>query len=271
MRTKLKVLVTAAMLVCLGFLVPVAQAQEPCSLSTLKGSYGFFGEGGEGIVLPPPGDPTPPLALVVAGIITFDGAGNLTGESIGNVNGWGAGGTGTFAGTYTVNPDCTYSGQHTGDGETLHFTGTISGSGMLQELHFIVTDPGWIALGTDKKVPPGGCSLGSLKGSYAMYGGGTITGNDPPLPYRDIGIVNYDGAGNFAGYDWAMVGGTFVPDSFTGSASVTESCAVSIEIHTTAYGVLHAMGWITGEGKSQEFHFIYTDPGLLASGTLRKQ
>jgi hypothetical protein len=31
------------------------------------------------------------------------------------------------------------------------------------------------------------------------------------------------------------------------------------------------MGWITGEAKSQEFHFIYTDPGLLATGTLKKQ
>jgi len=265
MNTKITVFVVAGLLVCLGAAVPAAQAQPPCSLNTLNGSYGFFGEAT--LVT------EPPVVLVTTGMITFDGAGNLTGESVSNVNGWGAGDPGTFTGYYTVNPDCTYSGMHWGPGgeEPLRFTGVITGSGIFQETHFVVTEPGWVALGTVKKMPPGGCSLGSLKGSYALSGGGTITANVPPLPYRDLGIVIYDGAGNFYGSDTAMVGGLEVADLFTGNATVTEGCAVSIEISTTAYGLLHAMGWITGEAKSQEFHFIYTDPGLLATGTLKKQ
>ncbi len=268
MKTRMIARALELLLLFCCFAVLPAQAQEPCSLRTLNGSYGFFGEGT--VVAVPPSDP-PPVVFVTSGIITFDGAGNLTGESTSNVNGLGAG-EGTFDGTYAVNPDCTYSGQHWGpDGETLHFVGTITGSGMLQETHFVVTDPGFVALGTGRKMPPGGCSVGSLRGSYALYGGGSVTPNDPPLLDRDVGIVNYDGAGNFTGYDTAMVGGMLIPDSFTGSATVTAGCAVSIEINTTAFGVLHAKGWLTGEGKLQEVQFIYTDPGLLATATIRKQ
>jgi hypothetical protein len=38
---------------------------------------------------------------------------------------------------------------------------------MAQEIHFVLTDPGIVGFGMDKKIPPGGCSLSSLKGSYA--------------------------------------------------------------------------------------------------------
>jgi hypothetical protein len=218
-----------------------------------------------------PGYPPPPVVVLTSGIINFDGAGNLSLESMNNLNGL-VSLPDTATGTYAVNPDCTYLGQHTSPtGETLHFVGTITGSGMLQETHFVVTDPGVVAYGTVKKIPPGGCSLETLKGSYALFGQGTVTVNNSPALIAHVGIVTYDGAGNFAGYDTVEVNGATVPDTFTGTYTVSANCTVSIEIISTGFGALHELGRVTGEGKSQEVHFIYTDPGLLAVDAIRKQ
>jgi hypothetical protein len=209
---------------------------------------------------------------VISGIILFDGTGNLTGESVANVEGWGAGEPGAFAGTYTVSPDCTYSGEHTGDdGETLHFTGTITGSGMTQEMHFVVTDPGWVAAGTDKKIQPAPCSVATLKGSYALFGEGTVTALDPPAPLVHVGTATYDGAGNVTGSDTIMLNGTETPDNYTATYTVTEECRISVEITSDAVGVVHELGWIVGEGKDTEVHLIVTDPGFLFTEATRKQ
>ncbi len=239
-----------------------------CSLATLNGSYGFFGTGPATLV----GDPA--MRLVIAGTIRFDGNGNLTGASNGNMEGWGAGGLGTFAGSYTVTPDCTYSGEHTGDGETLHFTGTITGEGMMQEMRFVVTDPGWVALGTVKRIQPAGCSLATLKGSFALFGEGAVM-TAPPTPIAHVGVLTYDGAGNFVGSDTIMLNGAMLPDTFTGAYSVTPDCMISVEIHSSvmepAVGVVHEVGWIVGEGKSTEVRLIITDPGFLVVEATRKQ
>ena len=241
--------------------------RQRCSLATLHGSYGFFGEAPATLM----GDP--PLRLVLTGIIRFDGKGNLSGGAIGNTEGWGADGVGTFTGTYTVNPDCTYSGEHTGDGdgETLHFVGTITGKGMPQALRFVVTDQGWVALGIDKRIQRAPCSLSTLKGSYALFGQGTITALTPPAPAAHVGTVTYDGADRFFGSDTIMLNGTMIPDTFIGTYTVTEECMISVEIASTAMGLVHETGWIVGQGKSTEVHLIVTDPGFLFQEATRKQ
>lgn len=250
--------------------VPLAAQMEPgharhCSLATLHGSFGFFGQSPATLI----GDPA--LRLVISGTIHFDGRGNLSGGSIANVEGWGAGDIGTFVGTYTVNPDCTYSGEHTGDGETLHFAGTITGSGMSQETRFVVTDPGWVALGIDKRIRPQHCSLSTLKGSYALFGEGTVTALTPPAPIAHVGTATYDGRGNVFGSDTIMLNGTMIPDTYTATYTVTEDCMISLEITSTAVGVVHEQGWIVGQGESTEVHLIVTDPGFLFYEATKKQ
>ena len=147
---------------------------------------------------------------------------------------------GTFTGTYTVNKDCTLTGQHTDPaGETLHYVGTIIGSGMTQEIHFVLTDPGIVGFGTDKKVPPGGCSLSSLKGSYALFGQGTITAFNPPQQAADVGVLTYDGKGKFVGKDTTSLNGVAVEDEFTGTYTVDANCTVSVEVFSSAVGVVH--------------------------------
>ncbi|MBZ5682694.1 MAG: hypothetical protein LAO24_21580 [Acidobacteriia bacterium] len=250
------------------FAVPLAAQMDSahakhCSLATLNGSFGFYAQA---MVVT-----QPPVQIVTTGIITYDGKGNLSGESMNNVDGSG-GMPDSFTGTYTVYPDCTLSGQHTSPaGETLHYVGTITGSGILQEIHFVVTDPGVVAYGTDKRIPPGGCSLASLKGSYALFGQGTVTAYTPPALIAHAGVLSYDGRGKFAGKDTIALNGTTVPDTFTGTYTVTADCTVSVEIFSTAVGVVHELGRVTGDGKSREVHLIVTDPGFMVVEATRKQ
>ena len=234
-----------------------------CSLATLNGSYSFF----EAATLV--GEPA--MRMVTSGIIRFDGNGNSFGESITNIEGSGVAGVDTFTGTYAVNSDCTYSGDLTGGGVTFHFVGTITGAGMLQETRYLITDPGWVDLGTVKRIRPAACSLATLKGSYALFGEGTLTSFTPPAPIAHIGMVTYDGKGKFSGSDTIMLNGTLIPDTFTGSYTVTEDCRISVEIVSTAVGVVHEMGWIVGQGKSKEVHLIVTDPGFVFQESTKKQ
>jgi hypothetical protein len=238
-------------------------AKSPrCSVATLNGSYGFTAQG---TIMT-----DPLIQLVSTGIIKYDGAGNLFGESV-TSDGSGASAPGNFVGTYTVSPDCIVTGQHTGDGETLHFVGPITGNGMLQEIHWVLTDPGFVGAGTTKKMPEGRCSLATLKGSYGLFGQGAVTAYNPPAPITHAGGFSYDGKGKFAGSDTISLNGSIVPDQFTGTYTVSQDCTISVEINSTAVGFVHQLGRITGEGKNREVHLIITDPGFLFLETTRRQ
>lgn len=257
-----KLLGTSLMLLVLFAGRPLyASPPGNCSLATLNGSYSFF----EAATLI--GDPA--MRMVTSGIIRFDGSGNSSGESITNIEGLGVTGVDTFTGTYAVNSDCTYSGDLTGGGVTFHFVGTITGSGMLQETHYVITDPGWVAPGAVKRIQPGTCSTATLKGSYALFGEGMVTASNQPITH--VGIVTYDGARNFFGNDTIMLNGALIPDTFSGTYTVTGECMISVDITSTAVGVVREKGWIVGQGKSTEVHLIVTDPGFLFQEATRKQ
>ncbi len=261
-RTKLVVLSLMLLVLCAARPL-YASSPGNCSLATLHGSYSFF----EAATLI--GDPA--TNMVTSGIIYFDGNGNSSGESITNVEGWGVAGVDFFTGTYLVNSDCTYSGDLTGGGVTFHFAGTIAGAGLLRETHYVITDLGWIAPGTLKRIQPAPCSLATLKGSYALYGEGTITAFNPSQPITHVGNVAYDGEGNFFGSDTIMLNGALVPDTFTGTYTVTGECMISVEIASTAVGVVHEKGWIVGQGKATEVHLIVTDPGFVFRESTKMQ
>ena len=97
--------------------LPVVHAHEGCSDSTLAGNYGFTFQGFDIITT---GTHSVPFAG--AGVLTFDGAGNVsinfTTALNGNISPPSSGG-----GTYTVSSDCTGTASFTtGDasGETLN-------------------------------------------------------------------------------------------------------------------------------------------------------
>ncbi len=124
-----------------GLVQTVEASTGPCSLATLRGNYSLFGQGT--ITARLPGLPPPPFPTNHSGMVIFDGAGNFSGSEVASVNGMAA--PFTFTGTYTVNPDCTASAEITNSaGLVVHESGMITGIGIFQEIHLIVTDPGWV-------------------------------------------------------------------------------------------------------------------------------
>jgi hypothetical protein len=114
-----------------------------CSVASIDGSYGFAEQG---TVLAPP----LMLPYATSGILTADGAGHLSGKV--TVHAGGMVHLGTFSGTYTVDPDCTFSIVFTTeDNSVFHVVGTITGEGVFQESHYIYTDTNFVVSGTSKK------------------------------------------------------------------------------------------------------------------------
>ena len=247
-----------------------AKTSTACSLATLKGTYGDFEQGT--ILAQFPGFPAPPYPVVASGVVTYDGAGNVSATYTASFGGVILPGTAT--GTYAVNPDCTYSDVITEPGGPGgHHVGTITGEGMFQEVHLMYTDPWLVASATLRKAPAGGCSQESLKGTYTIFGQGlsTLPGLPPLLPGVHVGIFTADGRGNFAGEETVTIAGqTGPPDTYTAKYIVNSDCSMSVAV-TTNLGVFNEVGTITGVGRFQEYHGIFVEPGWVFAETGEKQ
>lgn len=115
-----------------------------CTLSTLQGTYGVFGQG---LATPPSLQLLVPVAHV--GTFVADGQGNFSGDEtlkVANVKR-----TDTYTATYSVTADCIVSAEIRTPTEVIHEVGTITGVGPFQETHLIVTDTGWVFADAGKK------------------------------------------------------------------------------------------------------------------------
>jgi hypothetical protein len=254
----------------------VAQASStdktpPCSLATLNGTYGGFSEGS--LLFQIPGLPPPPLPFAAVGLPTYDGAGNVSTTSATSFGGfivpWGM----TSTGTYKVTRDCSFSAVQTAaDGTVITWAGTITGRGTFQEIHLIYTDPYWVISGTQRKTPPGGCSQGTLQGTYAIFGHGFFTLPDLPplLPGAHAGMLTADGLGNVSGEETFNHAGIAGSDTYTATYTVNPDCTFSATVTFADQSVLHEVGTVSGVGRFQEVHSIATDSGIVFADTIKK-
>jgi hypothetical protein len=146
-------MVLSAAVLVVGATPRDATAKSGCTISSLRGSYGVKGTG---TVVS--GPLQGPVAFV--GIITFDGAGELSGSLSSRLN-TATGPTtaikGPIIGTYTVNEDCsaedTWTNPVTGASNTHEIIIVDKG----EEFLFLVTTPGspGIVSGVGRKQFPG--------------------------------------------------------------------------------------------------------------------
>jgi hypothetical protein len=121
--------------------------ERTCTLRSIRGSYAVVGHGT--IVSQLPGLPPPPVLFAETGLATFDGVGNLFGRVSASLNGVII--EPTFAGTYSVNADCSTSFTvNTSVGLVVHEDGVIIGQG--KEFNVQSTDPGWVRTLVGKKL-----------------------------------------------------------------------------------------------------------------------
>ena len=121
--------------------------------------------------------------------------------------------------------------------------------------------------GDDSSGSPGTCSLRTLKGSYGDTISGTIVGFGP---IAAIGVTNFDGQGHFTGTDTVNINGSGgISESSTGTYTVNSDCTGS-SVTTFPDGRVVSLSFvIVNHGK--EFLFLNTAPGLVITGSSKKQ
>jgi hypothetical protein len=127
-RIVCRYLATAA-LAALVLLTTTVYAKSACSVATLKGNYAMTFNGFQVNATPQP--------FYGEGLLTFDGAGNVTGTFNFSLNGVPALNN-PYTATYTVNPDC---------------TGVINGTNGGDSATFVILDDGSEVFATDISAP----------------------------------------------------------------------------------------------------------------------
>jgi hypothetical protein len=261
------VLVSVVALAILVVAGPVASAQGRCSVATLKGSYGLVEQGTAVVDIGMPVLPPVPFPTANVAIVTYDGAGTLTATYRATFGGVPLP-PGSVTGTYTVGADCTYTDSV--PSVMMQRAGVIVGEGTNQEVRTVSTTPWVVATGTRTKMTVGNCSVGDLKGVYLLVSQGVLGPPNARQPVSNVGVITYNGRGNFYGHETANVGGTVVQSPFTGAYDVSANCAMSGEV-VDAIGTAHLTGFLVGQGANQEVRFLITEPGTVLVGTVKRQ
>ena len=119
----------ATNVLALVLLTTTAHAKSGCSVATLKGNYAVTFSGFQVNATPQP--------FYGEGLVTFDGAGNLSGPLNTSLNGVPILNI-PYTATYSVNPDC---------------TGVANGTNGSDSFTFVILDDGSEILGTDISAP----------------------------------------------------------------------------------------------------------------------
>ena len=259
--------VSVVALVFLVLAAPVASAQGRCSVATLKGSYGLVEQGTVVMDIGMPSLPPVPFPTANVAIVTYDGAGTLTATYRASFGGAPLP-PGSVTGTYTVGADCTYT--DTVPSVMMQRAGVIVGEGTNQEVRTVSTTQWTVATGARTKMTVGNCSVGDLKGTYLLVSQGVLGPPNARQPVSNVGVVTYNGRGNFSGHETVNVGGTVVQSPFTGTYDVSANCAISAEVRD-AIGTARMTGVLVGQGANQEVRFLVTEPGTVLFGTIKRQ
>jgi len=118
--------------------LPVVHAQSGCSVATLTGNYGFIQPAG--FITPGHAVKGAEVPWQLAGIMAFDGAGDVSASYSGAINGT-VFTNQTASGTYAVNSDCTGSLSFT-SGDAAGYTANMAIIGGGAELFGVSTGTG---------------------------------------------------------------------------------------------------------------------------------
>ena len=285
MRNFSRGLVQFGVLIFATILLAMPAQASLFSAASLKGSYGFMA------VLWTANPSTPALGMV--GVMTFDGAGNVTAAyslmSKGTIN------TGTWAGTYTVNSNGIGAINFT-TGSAPQFAITVNSAiplnltapAVAHGFQLLLTNDtnnevvsGTAVLQSAARTepnPPPTVSYGvaNLRGSFASLGN-TLAAKAHQPENGNVAIFTFDGQGNFMFSGVDMFAGALSTGSWSGTYTVEPNGVGSIYIPQCGGcrgGVLVLNSVVAGQAGG--FQIVNRDtshavPNGLASGTAVRQ
>jgi hypothetical protein len=114
------------------------------------------------------------------------------------------------------------------------------------------------------------CSEATLRGTYIYsYDGFNVGEGGEQQPFAFSGIESYDGAGRMAGIFSGSSNGVIDEDVlYTGTYTVNADCTSELTTVDPVAGELHFDQFVDPSG--DEFTFVQTDQGVVASGSERR-
>lgn len=248
---------------------PTANGND-CTEGSLKGPFGYALEG---LRFPSPPSPVGVELVGAAGLLVFDGVGGLTAQDTFRTA---SGSTGaisrrTGTGTYTVDSNCTGSGEIGGDYGGLSFYFAIFRRG--REFAFMVTNPGTDQIGLAMTTGHKECTLASFKGTYA-----NVRFHDYRAPFfstvnagLEFGI--FDGKGNVSFPPVVQsTNGVFSHPTASGTYTVAPNCTYTQDFVIVVDGATSRRAQREGvivDGGNQVWGIGTTPTNLLLVGFAR--
>lgn len=293
MHNKITLVAIAALLVCLGIAIPAAEANGPCSLKTMEGTY-VFNERGSSLITDPASQPFPVhwsaaiAPFVTVGKVTFTAEG--MGEGFywihaGSLRG-GLDPTPVQVTIIEMNADCTGKFRY-----SVALPGAPSAT-MVEE-RFILFDNGreyrsipsfidqsgiptlaWI--GTGRRVskpsdPVKSCKPEDIHGAYLITAENIV--QFPFLPNNQVGgfadtilfQLNVSMTGDYTGTIFEKPGPLSFEGTVFGKITVNPDCSFSWELNVTDITTepIHVRGVFFNDGK--ELYSLALEPGIDAS------
>ena len=116
-----------------------------------------------------------------------------------------------------------------------------------------------------------GCSLATLKGTFADKDTGVIT--SPPAvagPFAGVNLETFDGNGVLTGSGIGSLNGNIVTVTYTGTYTVNADCTGTYTVKVSPLGLTtHAFFVIDGGGN--ELQIVITDQGTVITCIARRQ
>ena len=232
-----------------------AQPARPaaCSNGSLTGSYGFTINGTAN------GNP-----VTAMGQIKTNGNGTIAGLETISENGT-VGDLLDVLGTYAIKSDCTGTMTIQAAGHSKqNFSVTLIANG--KQIEMVQTDSGTTELGTAQAQGLKSCSLGEVKGVYALQGAGTEIGTGPLALGGQITLLQN---GTLSGTETLSINGTVASkQKISGAYKVNRPCQGAAVIQVGNQGPIHLDLVVVNGGHG--VLFIQADSNTLGSGSLQR-
>ena len=165
-----------------------------------------------------------------------------------------------FTGTYTINPDCTFS-TLVNLPEPINlpvtFIGILSdGGNEIRDL--FVNPPGVLVYGAGRKQNLAECTNRQLSGSYQFELSGSIlqTASNTRIQFSALGKIDADGSGNLVGTLGSNYAGLSTQEEISGTYTVQSNCIFELKYYTS--------GEDTGPGNGVTLKGVLIDKGAGA-------
>ena len=241
--------------------VVLGQSQsQPYNLTSLNGAYAFDIAGSAYDL-----NGYPDLIFEM-GMLTADGAGNLTGNGTLSLNGSII--RRTFTGTYTINPDGTGSMVlYPTFGPNIHADLVLASGG--RSVKFVLSDANNALTGTMRtQAQTQVYDVSSMNGGYEF----NLTGSAfEPDGTRDliteVGLLTADGHGGLSGSATLSLNGDIIRRTFTGNYTVNANGMGTIVLYPSFGPTIDADMIVYPSGSAVEF--VLSDPSNVFAGAMK--